>query len=873
MFPWFRALAVAAAALAITPPSTAGDGGPGNPYPPDVVGQIRSLADRADALGFHLNGAPEPTHCYHIQGVARSSGPGTPYMFLSQSGNNPGAFATLACTQWCEETNTPCTVVGDGPGYIHIVRMGSRDADGERLRSNRIVRWIAETADSPPDPADGIVKTIAFDGTGGWPAFGHPGGMQVVGDVLAVALEHPYGAEDIADDVNRVLFIDIRDPENPLPLTSHPIRTATDFTVGAVAVAAMPDGRYLMIATGKDGHLVRVFESDQTDLLDCGLTWQEKASWQPGLEPVDPPCWEIPPIAGYPGVSWGWPGGGWDDYAHQSLTFVREGGPSGQLYLVGARNSNAAPLLGDDMLDIYTVHWDGSSFGLGCAGQKHLYAHPSADGALFFHDKIADFAAGSGLHVSPTGEIVFYATEHDNDGPAGSIKAGEWRTRDMVLPGSPTLDPSIKSGGPYVVAEGSAQALAAEAALPATKAWVELWTDPDWSDDRYLVIDYLDRWKDNFDDFEELDDAAFNPFADGFGDQASSARWFSPAGCSIHLNRHDVEPSDPPLPPDDRATVGEEGEPDGKSHLGNLDDDAGLGGMDDSISSVIFQPDCDAYYDPAVLDVAWDLDGDLAFETPGTAVPFSAALLDGPASVPLAVSVVHRMDGRSASAVTSIEVYNLSPLVPPFGLRDGANRDVHGSAAATLAGLPVKLTGTFTDPGVPDTHRASVDWHDGTVSGPPDLDAFTGATGGFTGSVVETHAYSLAGEFTVAFEVVDDDGGIGGAATTVRIIDARDAILDVTARIDALIAGSSGAARRAWEDARDLLIGNNLGKPANGALDKLDAGDREAAVLRLEQTIERLQVASALTGVDTADMQAMLALAAWSIATEARRSR
>ena len=35
-----------------------------------------------------------------------------------------------------------------------------------------------------------------------------------------------------------------------------------------------------------------------------------------------------------------------------------------------------------------------------------------------------EFAAASGFHVTPTGELLFYATEHDNDGPAGTNGRG-----------------------------------------------------------------------------------------------------------------------------------------------------------------------------------------------------------------------------------------------------------------------------------------------------------------------------------------------------------------------------------------------------------------------------------------------------------------
>lgn len=837
--------------------------GSGPFYPPDVLNQFRALTDRADALGFNMNGAPDPTHCYHLQGISRTSGPGTPYFFISQSGNDPGGLSALICLQWC--TYAPCTLIGDGPGHLYIVKMGSRDTDGERLRSNRIVAGESSSGDSAPDPLDGIVKTITFDGTNGWPAFGHPGGMQVIGDVLALGLEHPYDPNDMANDINRVLFINISDPENPVPMSSLPIETFSGFSVGAIAVAPMPDGRHLMLVTGKEGDHVKLFESDQTNLKDPNLTWQEKYTWEPEDEPVWPPC-----ISFVPPFFYGWPEGGALDYAHQSLNFVREGGPGGQLYLIGARNSNGAPLLGDDMLDLYTFDWDGTNLSVGCVAQRHLHSHPSADGALLFHNKIADFAAGSGVYVSPSGELIFYATEHDNDGPNGSIKTGEWRHRDMVRPYSPTLDPTVQAGGPYLVPEGGTGTLVGTPKLPATKAWVELWADDGYTD-RYVVIDYPDRYMDDFNDFEKLDDAAFNPFADGFGDQATASRWMAPPSCLMHLNRDDVAWGDPELPFEKRRSIGGLGHTQAENDLHDMYDDAQDGDMNDSISSVIFQPGCDAYYDVASLEVKWDFNGDQVFEAPGTSVTFSAATLDGPTTASVTAEVRHPADGRSSTSPAGIQVYNVDPILGMFSVRDAAGREVSGSVVPTLLGIPLTVSLTFTDPGIADTQEGRVYWYDGTFSSHADLDAFTGATGGVTGSLIETHAFTTPGEQIVNPQVLDDDGGLLSPTTTVKILDARGAIQLLITQLDVLISSSTGASRAAWQDVRDLLDGNLLGDPANGAIDKLDAGDLEATALRAVQAINKLRTATLVTGVDTTDMQAMLALSAWSIAVEAQK--
>lgn len=808
-------------------------------YPYDVPAQIRSIAPRADAMGFHIGASPDPSMCYHYQSLARSNGPGTPYFFVSKSGNHPGGI----CVTLCTGVPLPCTEVGDGPGNLLVVRMGSRNTDGERLRSNRLAR-NTETEDSVPDASDVVVKLIAFDGTGGWPSYGHPGGMQVVGDVLAVALEKPYAQVDIDESVNAIQFIDVSNPENPLPKKLFRFEVTEDTTAGVVAIAPLPGGKHLMLITGKDGQFVRIFESNGEPLKSMALDFELKYTWRPGDNPVNPPCWVIPATPQTPEFRWGWPDGGITDYAHQQLNFFREGGPDGQLYLIGTRNSWAIPgPFGDDMIDVYRVSWDGSTFSLGCAAQKHVVAAGSSDDSLIFETKTTDFAAGGGIYVSPTGELIVYGSEHDNDGPGGTVKMGEFRSITMVRDGSPTLDPTVTVNGPYSVPEGSSIGVTAGAAPPRTKAWVQLFADPD-DEDRYIVMDYEDWSRDDFDNFKDLDDATFNPIHEGFSDQASSARWFAPVGCTIRLNDDDF--SDDSFPGDDTRTLHGTGSSVWWDDLDDIGTDDGDSDIADSLTSAQFFVDCDAYYDPATLDVEWDLDSDGAYETVGSSFSFSALTLDGPSSVPLRARVVHPMDGRVGFADSSVTVTNVAPAIGDFGLRDSANRDL-GPGDFALLGIPITFHTTFTDPGRPDTHELSVDWGDGFVAAHPDLDTFTAATGGVIGSATDVHSYATSGDFLVFNTITDDDGGLSSSTSTLQVMTAEEALDWV---IDQLPPGK----------ARDHLDGSNNGAANNGAIDHLEAGRRGTALT---------MIALALRSITDNDLRATLALIAQSIATQA----
>ncbi|WP_185749101.1 vWA domain-containing protein [Humibacillus xanthopallidus] len=64
-------------------------------------------------------------------------------------------------------------------------------------------------------------------------------------------------------------------------------------------------------------------------------------------------------------------------------------------------------------------------------------------------------------------------------------------------------------------------------------------------------------------------------------------------------------------------------------------------------------------------------------------------------------------------------------------------------------GTNVSFAGSFTDPGTADTHTMTVNWGDGTSTGPS---AATSPVGG-------THPYATAGIFDITVTVADDDGG------------------------------------------------------------------------------------------------------------------
>ena len=108
-------------------------------------------------------------------------------------------------------------------------------------------------------------------------------------------------------------------------------------------------------------------------------------------------------------------------------------------------------------------------------------------------------------------------------------------------------------------------------------------------------------------------------------------------------------------------------------------------------------------------------------------------------------------DGGTGLATFTITVENALPTVLSL------------SSVAGNEGGEVQLSGTFSDPGIADTHTALVHWGDGSTSA-----GLVAETDG-QGTVAATHIYADNGNYNVWLEVIDNAGGIGERAGTATI--------------------------------------------------------------------------------------------------------
>jgi hypothetical protein len=756
--------------------------------------------------------------------------------------------------------------------------MGSRDKNGERLRSNRFVRDSPINGDinvpigpTPPDPRDHVVTTISFNGTN-WDNYAHPGGMQAIEDVLVLAMEEPY---DTSLHDNLFMFIDMSDPEDPSLLSTwEPPDAGEEFSAGLVGITpirASSGGccQYVIIATGKKNKDVRFYRSlptdvvaGTTDLQSRSLKWEETGRF---TEAQIESCLNINNPY-YPLLSIDWHTGSGD--GHQMLNFVRQGDLDGPLYLVGARNTTFLPS-GDDKLDLYRISLQASGTPEDCfielANTIHVTSKPFMGGG-----DSANFAAASGTYLSPSGELIVYAAEYENDGPAeirpdGSrgrktVRFSEYRHKNMVRPGSPTLKPAIYVAAQWSVDEGSSVMLNADAQQAITKSWIELYEDdgsganlPGLLDsDLWLAVDYPERDADDFDDFGKLQ----------FNNNAGSWRWFAHDGCTIEANDFPISNSGFPGP-DTVLLVG-----DGTVQIEtNLDDI----GYDDDVGGVTFGADCSAYY-AVPIGVSWDLDGDGSFEAGGASVLFDAGLLDGPDVVMVWARAEHPTDGSSLGQSDPVQVQvtvnNVAPTIVSMVALDSAGNALNEALPVTLVGLPVAISSTFTDPGVADTQVASIAWADGIMDST--FDTFTDAFGGVTGALAHSHVYSSPGLYDIELVITDDDTGVTNATLPVEIVSAAEA-LSIAADLlqDALDSATTGVIAEHLQDAINSLIGNQEGHAGNGAVDALEKENPASAITHVLGALKAINDAEDAGGGDYSAIKDLLALSAEAEAVSA----
>ena len=228
---------------------------------------------------------------------------------------------------------------------------------------------------------------------------------------------------------------------------------------------------------------------------------------------------------------------------------------------------------------------------------------------------------------------------------------------------------------------------------------------------------------------------------------------------------------------------------------------------------------------------------------------------------PAVVTVVDDDTGRG-TAVGTVTVHNVVPTASIDAVLQGGLLIGDVAPATTdvvLAGLPVDLGATFADVGTRDTHHVSVAWGDGHVD-----------EGAATDPIRATHTYDTLGDHTLTMTVADDDTAIATVSLVLHVVDPAGAVIDTINDL-AAVAGDPAtdpAAADLIGEALDQLDGNQSGAAGNGALDKLEHGAWNAALLKLAAAVTVLQQADPLVDADLSVVVTQLVHAAKVIAVD-----
>lgn len=131
-----------------------------------------------------------------------------------------------------------------------------------------------------------------------------------------------------------------------------------------------------------------------------------------------------------------------------------------------------------------------------------------------------------------------------------------------------------------------------------------------------------------------------------------------------------------------------------------------------------------------------------------SASPVTAcAYADGPGINAVRARIIDKDDGFT-EYVGSVSVNNLAPSVGT----------ITAPTAPVNVNTAVNVAAAFTDPGVQDTHGATIAWGDGSVSAA----AISEASG--AGSASGSHSYAAAGQYVVTIAVTDKDGASASAS-------------------------------------------------------------------------------------------------------------
>ena len=330
------------------------------------VTALSNLPKESTRMGFGLGDAPS-SHSgsfNHWQGIQRL-GCGKPYVVLSRSNKSYSS-----------------------PDFV-VAHMGSSSSTGLAWTTN-----LGGVFKDVPDAKDRVVMSKAVPASQG--AFSnlkyrHAGGMQLVGNYLAIPFEDPTAGLD-----GYVAFYDLTAPTKPV--FRHALRIQSkDKHLGAVGLVRLSDGTFLLVVSNDAWTKTLLFYRSKGASLASDPTFSQVGQWK---------------LSG--ANKTGWVDTWWGRY--QSINLISD--TKGALYLVATGNNLVAGV-GQDWVDLYrlkvTTGAPGASYTVRLTKVHKRQLKPGSQ-TVPLRD-YGSFDAAAGAYVAKDGSLYIYAAEAANSLP------------------------------------------------------------------------------------------------------------------------------------------------------------------------------------------------------------------------------------------------------------------------------------------------------------------------------------------------------------------------------------------------------------------------------------------------------------------------
>lgn len=200
-------------------------------------------------------------------------------------------------------------------------------------------------------------------------------------------------------------------------------------------------------------------------------------------------------------------------------------------------------------------------------------------------------------------------------------------------------------------------------------------------------------------------------------------------------------------------------------------------------------------------------------------------------------------DGGAVGGGAVATVFNIAPTVETLVLLDPADGTLIADDAIDEDGT-VTFAGTFTDPGLDDTHVVEIDWGDGSPVEKVDLALGARAFDADHRYLDDNPPGTAKDDYTITVTITDDDTGVAVNSTTVWVRN-----VDPVATVDAdttggVIVGTNGSVAVSVQYSDPIAAGDGLtvrahdvaGDPLTAVVEAV-AGDADSAALAAQLSV------------------------------------